>query len=505
MQSNQNLSSDRYKDWDWMRQRAFSDLFFFETVVCAQAWPDKFHDFGYIQRLMCAFLQDKRYPRKFLSAFRLSLKTTVLLGFCTWLFCQNLIRKQSISTIYNTFTKDNAYNFSDEFKQTLLENDYLHWLVPELPTSEKAFGDYGKMTKGRIEYKGVRQDFASVETSLVTRHYPNWINDDLENDQNTLTDTGRKNLHRSWQYQKAILTKLQKKGLGLEVDVGTPYHFDGLIWKIRNNKTYKRLVIPYRNKNGKLTFPELYTERDFADKKADMSAAIWSSQFELKPISEEDALCREDWIKYWNRLPEYRWRSMVVDPGGAEPRDNDPTGITIVDTDVNGDMCVVFAEEMWLTPSTLIDTIVRLREEYDVDDTRVEKEKYTTTIADLYQHRFPLMHISYVEHKGRNKELRIWRLKQWFESRRISIGKNQDKFYLQLVQYPNCKYDDILDSLSYHLDIRRIPQAPEEHRLPSGAIFNPMIEPSFDEEYEKFMKHIDSKNESMEDYYDANY
>ena len=493
MQSTVNLSNDRYKDWEWARQKALTNLFWFETVVCAQAWSDKFHDFGYIQKLMCAFLQDDRYRRKFLSAFRLSLKTTVLMGFCVWLFCLHLVRKQAVGTIYNTFTKDNAYNFSSEFKQTILENDYLHWLVPELPSTE---GKFDQMTKGRVRHKNVIMDFASVETSLVSRHYPNWINDDLENDKNVLTEGGRASLHRDWKYQKAILTKLKKKGLGLEVDVGTPYHFDGLIWSIRNNPTYKKLIIPYKNPDGTLTFPELYTEADFEEKRQDMGASIFSAQFELKPISEEGALCREGWVKYWRELPEFRWRSMVCDPGGAEPGDNDPTGITIVDTDVNGDMYVVYAEQMWLTPMNLMDTIVKLRIDYEVDDVRIEKEKYSTTIADMYKHRFPLMNISFVEHKGRAKAgpLRIWRLKQWFESKRIYIGSNQKTFEEQLLQYPHSKYDDILDSLSYHLDIRRTPVAPKPHRLPSGKIFDPNVESTFDREFDEMMMNMKERD-----------
>lgn len=500
--SNENLTR-----WDDVRAKASRNLYFFATALCSQAWPDKYHDFGHIQKLMCDFLQDNKYRRKFLSAFRLSFKTTVLVAFVCWLFCLYLSRGKPTSIIYNTYTKDNAYNFSSDVKQTLLENDYLQWVYPELPRSEKA---YKKMTQSRIQHGHVRIDFASVEQSLVTRHYPIFLNDDLENNKNIEFETGRNSLLRDWRYQKAILTKISKKKLGLEVDVGTPYHHEGLIWMIRNHPGYKKLLIPYRRTNGKLSFPELYTEEDFIEKKEDMGSYLFACQFELSPIAESDAMVPERWLRYWKEgdLTDYRWRSMVIDPGGADPKTHDATGITIVDTRVEGYMDVVYAQEHWLTPMGLMDLIAQLKKDYDPDDMRIEKEKYAVTIADVFQHRFPLMNISFVLHKNRPKPERIWRLRQWFENKKFRVHKSQEKLIEQLLRYQgegSIAHDDLVDSLSYHLDIRRVPVVHKARVLPSGKIFEPAIEETFREELDN---HLTSMRQgSLEDrrYNDAIY
>ena len=491
-----------FRDRDWVRQKSFSNLHFFETAVCSEAWADKYHDFGHIQKLMCDFLQDSSYTKKFISAFRLSFKTTVLAGYVSWLFCLYLARKRPMSIVYNTYTKENSWNFQADVRQTLMENDFLRWVMPELPRSEK---DYDVVSMRRIQYKHVRIDFASTDSTLVSRHYPIWINDDLENDRNIRTQYLRDELKTQWRYQKAVLTKIRKKGLGIEVDVGTPYNFDGLIWMIRNLPSYKRLVIPYRGKDGLLTMPELYCEEDFAEKREDVGPYIFSCQYELRPLAEEDALCREKWVKYWSKLPIRRWRSMVIDPGGTDVRKHDATGITIVDTDVNGDWYVVYAEEMFLTPNELIEKIESLRKIYIPDDTRIEKEKFGTTIADIYRHRFPLMHISFVEHHGARKEDRIWRLRQWFEAGRIYFGRMQRKLVEEATTYTgtdSIPSENVLDSLAYHVDIRRIPGELDVHRLPSGKIFEPNVEEKFSEELDNYMK----KNEiDGEDGCDANY
>jgi hypothetical protein len=106
------------------------------------------------------------------------------------------------------------------------------------------------------------------------------------------------------------------------------------------------------------------------------------------------------------------------------------------------------------------------------------------------KHRFPLMNVSFVEHKGRNKEQRIWRLRQWFEGKRILIGYNQKTFETQLTEYPSVNHDDILDSLAYHIDIRRVPDPYMVHRLPSGKPFEPNISQEFSDEIDAVMARV---------------
>lgn len=481
------IPSDLKSRDEW--RNACLDLFFFVSQVCPEAFDDKFHDLGRIHMDMCDFLDVRRNPShsKYMSAFRGSFKTTVILGYFAWFFCLNLARRRSNSITYNTAIKENAWNFHGDLRHLLLNNGLMQWIFPELPHTEK---DFGTMTKNRIEHKRVRMDFTSMDTTQASKHTENMFNDDLENEKNYQTEGQRNDLLNSFMYQQSVLTKVQSKGVGLDVFVGTPYHIQGLTWKVRNDKTYSHLEIPcYVNRNKELgvTFPERFTVSDFEVIRNRQNAQVFASQYLLSPLAEEDALCPEHWLRnqYWNKLPDPAWRSMVVDPGGAEAGENDPTGITIVDSDVNGNMYVVLADEFHLTPIGLMDKIAELKQNYEPDDIRIEKDRYSTTIADLFQHRFPLINVSYVEHKGRNKEQRIWRLKQWFEGKRIFVGHNQTAFISQLLEYPSVNHDDILDSLAYHIDIRRVPEPYQIHRLPSGKSFEPNISADFEKELEE--------------------
>jgi hypothetical protein len=291
--------------WDWERWRKEArNLWFFEAGILAEGWRDKYGDFGQIQHDMCDHLQDEDHLHKYLSAYRGSFKTTVLQGFFDWTFCWALAENRADGIIYNTATKDNAEIIQAGIKHDLLDNPLLQYVFPELPTKE---GEYDKMTQKRIEYREVIMDFASTESILVSRHFPKWVNDDLENDKNVLSDLSRKKLKRDWQYQKAITTKIPGQPLALEIETGTPYHFDGLIWDIKSNPRYNALEIPcwteMTDEKGKktktLTFPEYHSFEYFENKRAQMTPGIFAAQYLLQPIDEEDALCRSEWMKDW--------------------------------------------------------------------------------------------------------------------------------------------------------------------------------------------------------------
>lgn len=469
------------------------DLFFFETVVLGHAWPDRYHDFGPVQRKMCNFLNTRVTPsrKKYLSAFRSSFKSTVLEGAMAYEFAWARQEGRPLGLTYNTATKENSSLFSYNVRYNLLNNPLLQWIFwPNLPQDS---GGYDSFTKGLVRLGHVKLEFSSFDTIQVGRHSPIMINDDLENDTNAYSDLLRNELIDKWKHQKAILTKIASRGVGLEIDIGTPYHFQGLMWKIRHLKSYDKLIVPCWtvDDQGKrhVTMPELYTEQDFLEKLEEMGPAIFSAQYLLHPLAEEDALCNPRWLRYYTVLPMNAWRSMVIDPGGSDPKTKDATGISIVDTDEKGDMYIVYYKKLWLAPVELMDTINRLKEEFRPDDIRIEKDRYATTIADTFRHRFPLLHVSFVEHKKRDKGQRIWRLKQWLQTGRIYIHPDNKEVETDLLQYPHLDWDDGLDSLAYHLDIRRVPPKIIKPR------FEAKIECTFDEEFDKFVGRFRDRNE----------
>lgn len=443
-------------------------LFFFLSRILSYDWIDKFQDLGLIHRKLCKFLTLSQTPstRKFISMFRGSLKTTVILGYVIWLFCWHIARKKPISICYNTATKENAEAFMADFRETILNCTFLHELFPEVPA---VVGKYRKWALYKVEYKWVKLHVASLDTKQVSRHYTVYINDDLINDDNAFSEKERATIQRKWRFQKSIITKLKKTKVGLEIDVGTPFHSKDLIsWFIKENKTYDKFIVPYAvtetggvpdpfKRNGFLTFPELFTWGDFQEKRTDQGKSIFASQYKLQVLEDSDRLCYESWLRYWKFLPENFYRTMVIDPAGTEKGENNATGITICDTDERGVLYVIFAEEFYITPMVLIEEIKKLQKIYDPDETYIEKEKYSVTIADTIEHYSINLDFSFVEHKNKAKADRIHRLKQYFEKHRILLGQGQADLENQIVEYPDCENKDILDSLAYQIQVNHVP------------------------------------------------
>jgi len=502
----------------WLKRSA--NLFFFEKAVMRKGWKDKYHNFGAIHKEMCDHLTEEEQFLIFLSAYRGSFKTTVLEGFLTWNFCWSVQNDIADSIIYMTAIEDNAVKLRDAVKHDLLANPAIPYIFDRLPKTEREYQNRGKMTKNRIQCGEVVMEFWSMENTLVSQHFPKWINDDIENDKNTLTESGREKLKSKWKYQKAISTKLPGRDMPLEIETGTPYHFDGIIWEISKNDRYSKLMIPAWTEvevNGKvekkLAFPEFHSMEYFENKRSQMDKSIFAAQYLLQPIDEEDALCKSSWIKYWDGpkgkgLPTQCYRTLVIDPGGAEPGQHDATGITVVDTDQAGDMYIVHAEEYFLTPNALMDMIQWLKNTFHPDEMRIEKDRFMITIADIFKHRYPLLNIRYVTHQNRRKPARIMQLRQWFESGRVYLKQGMEQMENQLLRYKgegSIKRDDLLDSLSYHLDIRKLPAIKQPHRLPSGKVFEPKTQADFDEEIAKLLASRDAILQDEQRYFDDYY
>ena len=483
------------------------DLYFFSREILSTGGIEKFLDWGVIHKHLCNFLMVSKRPslRKLISVFRGSYKTTVLLGYVTWLFVWHVVLKKPISICYNTATKDNALLFMEEFRNYLTECKFLYLVFPDFPRPQKK--KPWVWTNWRVEYKWVKFHVSSNEVKQVSRHYTVYINDDVVNDDNAFSDKERETTKRKWKFQKSILTKHRKKKIGYEIDVGTPYHphdiMSDLVHKI---KRYDKFVVPYALKDDGtcpdpwdregawLTFPEMFDWEDFEDKYEDQGASIFNTQYKLQILDEADVLCKESWLREWRFLPEKYVRHMIVDPAGTENKDNSATGITVCDFDETGTMYVIYAQRFWLTPYNLIKKMEEIKDEFQPDETYVEREKYSTTIADTLDHLQVKLDFDFVDPKNQPKEKRIYKLKGPLETGKILIKDHMRELKAQLLNYPDGD-NDILDSLAYQWMKREKPERIKSHER---EIFS---EPTFEDEINKIIELHNDPGENQDAFF----
>jgi hypothetical protein len=460
--SDKLVSSSALKtDWNWWREKS-KDLFFFCTVVLHDSWGDaKFGNFGILHKSLCSFLNpyENKNRRLFVSVFRGSFKTTVLLGLVVQMFCWAVANAEPISIVYNTATKDNAQAFMDDFRQTLRQNTLLQWIFPELPqifeeTVSKSRGPkYRRFTLEKVEFQDAKFHVASLDTKQVSRHYSVVINDDLVNDDNAFSEVERANILRKWRLQKSILTKYKKLNTGTEIDVGTPYDKSDLIAHIiREVVGYQKFIVPYAMKADDnkwyLTFPELYEWADFKEKLSDMGESLFSTQYRLKVIDEASKIAKN--ILYWDTLPEVYNRYLIVDPAGSLNKKNDPTGFLVLDVDERGIYYVLHAEERWIDSYEILKYAEELSKRYKTDEVFFEKEKTSQSLAATVEHLFPKFNFTLTSHDNMPQEKRVIRLRQFFDTKRIFFGRvGQKKLETQVLHYPDVEHDDLIVCLAY--------------------------------------------------------
>jgi hypothetical protein len=438
-------------------------LYYLCVAVLSRSFEDKFRNFGVLQRHMCAFLEKPKdvSPQKFISVFRGSFKTTVLVGFMVWIFCWSLALGTPVAICYNTATKENAEAVSLDFQDIILNNKLLHWIFPELPAKESG---YRKFSTWKIEFHHVKLHFTSLDTTKPSRHYDIIINDDLVNDKNSDSDVMRQSVIRSWRYQKSILTRYIKFGIGHEIDVGTLYHHKDLIAFIMGLPRYDKFIVPFKlgdmlvfQCNGDiLTFPEMFTWEDFKRIKEEQGSDIFATQYELRCIDSQDRLLYPEWVTQWTGRSARSRITLVVDPGATENRKNCPSGITICSTD-DDNIDVVLAEEVWLSPKRLLKHLIELKNLYRVDELYCEKEKYSLVFKDLVEILHPDLDIGLISHDNMPKEARRIKLKPLLEHRKIRFGPNSKLLAQRLMEEPDAEYHDTVDSMALQLKVAKPP------------------------------------------------
>ena len=484
--------------WDWWREKSHG-LFFLCTAVLSSAWDDKFKNFGILHKHVCRFMDPESNPaqRKLLSIFRGSYKTTVLLGLVVKEFCWAIASGKTTSIVYNTATKENAEAFMDDFRQTMRFCSLLHWIFPEIPKTPKG---YRKWTKTRVEFAGVKFHVASLDTKQVSRHYLQIINDDLVNDDNAFSEVERTNVLRKWRMQKSILTRYSKLNVGREYDVGTPYHkLDLMAHLVKKVPSYEKFIVGYRmfREDGTeyLTFPEMYTWKDFELIREDQGEEIFSTQYKLEIPDDASQLATESDILEWKFLPDYFYRGIIMDPAGTEnKKKNDPSAFLVFDVDERGNLYVVHTEEVWVDPYKAMKIAEKLQEVYDPDDFWVEKEKYSIFMEAIVDRMAPNLTFGFVSHDNEPPEKRVHRLKQYFATHRILFGPNQKTLIRQVLNWGDGGHDDLLMCLAYAVKKMVIPTKRERRERE-----NVSTSPDFEDELKEVQRKMDRYRFTTED------
>lgn len=451
-------------------------------------------------RALCDFLQNDPHKFKLILTPRGSIKSClVTVGYGLW----GMIRDPNLRTLIYSDVSNKAAAFLVDIKNHIvgggtssLFNEYFHG-YQTTPKDGKWSESEILISQRTVTQKEPTFDTAGIETSKVGFHYDRIFYDDIVSDMNI---TSKEQMDKVYDCYKKSLSLL-KPG-GDVIMVGTRWAFGDAYGRIieENNKTGEWGIFLRRAEievKGKKEYPYSVvglTADYLTAQKNRIGTFLYGALYQNNPIDDTTAYFKHDDFQFYGKDVDFSkfFITCCVDPAaGGE----DFTGITVVGTDSQMRMYLLYAKHAHFMPNQIIDEIIKLSYGYKFSklgietkifngmlekelDFRLEKERLNPKFKQFGTEVFPA-----TCRQGEGKIQRIRALQPYHERRAIlfpgekveGLSGSYAELASQMLQWTDTHkptHDDLLDSLSYHVKIIRAGQGEAGKPVPQDSILD---------------------------------
>ena len=173
-----------------------------------------------------------------------------------------------------------------------------------------------------------------------------------------------------------------------------------------------------------------------------------------EPRGEEDAIVQGSWIKYVDMLPderEIKMRAFTVDPAISKKETADYTAKIAGCLDRNGNIYIYRIGNDRMSFNENITDIKQWQEDLKVNTVGIETKAFQAAYAEVLD-GLPILQLS----PDTDKVRRTTAVSRFFQAGRIHILrgiKHSDRLFDQLVQFPNGAHDDLVDAITYLIQL----------------------------------------------------
>jgi predicted phage terminase large subunit-like protein len=365
---------------------------------------------------------------------------------------QQIAKNRSTRGLIANATLANAQRFLGDIKNRLRNNKNLSDLYG------KSYDKNLKWNEDEIEVVGrglsTREPTITatgVGGNLVSQHYDWIVADDLVNSENSATRYQSEKVIDWW---KKSLSLLEPNGTMLVIGTRWTYYelysylLDELGGKINS---YIRGAY---NEDGSFYFPERYNEEKLKELKELHGSYLFSSFYLNSPVDKDSALIKKSDIKYYQGRPEGLNVFSACDPAFSQQSSADHSAIVTVGVDEESNWYVLEVRRGRWTVSELIDNLFSVYNRFAPIGMSIEVVGQSQGILSpiLKEEETRGQYLPLTEIKARpplEKETRIRaELQPRFEGGKVFIKKNMEELETELLQFPNSKYDDVIDCLA---------------------------------------------------------
>lgn len=430
-----------------------------------------------VHKEMCQFIDNNKKKFKLALIPRGHLKSTCI---TVGRALQAILSDRTKRVLIANATYSNACTFLTDIKRHLKFNENIKnfWGDP-LDGVEVWASDKIMLKKPVGAPKEPTVTAMGLESNLTSQHYDIIIMDDLVNQDYVNT---AEQIQKTINFYKECLNLLEPDGE--LIIIGTRWHdrdLYGWIMDSDNNIINNFEIFIRRAYEGSLDteegfqslFPQKFTRNILKKLYEQQGPYIFSSQYLNDCIPEDSATFKSAWFRYYEPA-DLRGANLntfvAVDPAISMEKTADFTAIVVVSVDMFSNIYIRKIIREKISPSVLIDYIFKIWEEYHPQEIAVEDVAYQKALqyylTEEMNKRQIWLPIKLVKPANRSKDQRIQGLQPLYANSKIyhakiipNIGQLED----ELLRFPRGKHDDVIDALSYMLDIMYQPRRKVTH------------------------------------------
>ncbi len=426
-----------------------------------------------------------------------SLKSTIGTKHLTsWLTLRRYYKfgDDSFRTLLSGNTYTNAKKKLKGIRSTFDNVDLFRAMFPEvLPRKGKdgnKWSDEGAEINRKCAFDEATFECAGMNTKLTGRHYNCLVEDDttapdVDEMKEDLTRPSMDTIEKAIGFHRASMPLFVPKGFRLSIIISTRWAYHDLVSYVQEQENYNYFDMP-AERNGKPVFNCFYDLDTLAIIKTRVGEYMYNMLYLNNPLDDSMRVFQErHFIRIKDKdVPKTGYFTVAVDPAISEKDEACESAITVNQHVVNE---ASERHEYWwedisghFLPFALAEKILNVADKYDTLETPV-KGLIIEDVAYQAALKYILLNLmeqrklqgkksySIIPFRSRsNKLVRIEGMQPSFEQGRIHFvkGSLSDQTESQLLQFPNGKLMDTIDSWSMHRKVWRR----ERHELPRQEI-----------------------------------
>jgi len=369
---------------------------------------------------------------------------------------QEIAKDKDSRILIANATLGNSQRFLGEIKDHIRGNEQYKQLYGDMFSKDLKWNESELEVAGRSI--GVREPTVSaigVGGNLVSQHYSLIIADDLVNDTNS---ANRFQANKVLDWWKKAFSLLDPEGE--MIIIGTRWSYYELYSHILNDSSISGMVDSFirgsYKKDGSVYFPEKFNDAKLTELKQLHGSYIFSAFYMNEPVDDEAAIISKSQIQYYEEgyQPSGLNIFAMCDPAISQKDMADSSSITIVGIDSDNNWWVREVRRgKWLV-SELVMQLFLVYKEWHPQAMSIE------TIGQAQGIMSPIwqmegqekIYLPLTQIKARpqvTKEMRIRSVLQpRFERGKVFIKKDMYDLEEELLKFPLCDHDDIIDSLT---------------------------------------------------------